>query len=253
MAMIGAPRALASSTNGHMCGFDVSVLVPQSSTRSLSGIPSGSAPTFAPTVICMPILPGVEQIVRSSFDAPMEWKNRRSIDDPCTMPIVPAYEYGRIACGPSLEFRISFRRVAISSSASSHEIRANFPEPFGPARRIGWSSRSSWYVRSTYRLTFAQRKPRVNGCSGSPATRTARPDSTVTSIAHVSGQSCGHAPRTMRDAASGSCDAGATVGVMCGKLGELGNPNQPRWVEVTVRRCKELVGLGRLAPRLSAP
>src|SRR6185437_7946383 len=52
------------------------------------------------------------------------------------------------------------------------------------------------YVRSTYRLTLAQRNPCVKGCVGSPATRTARPCSTVTSIAHVSGQSCGHAPRT---------------------------------------------------------
>src|SRR5947208_12477511 len=33
-------------------------------------------------------------------------------------------------------------------------------------------------------------------CSGSPATRTARPDSTVTSMAQVSGQSWGQAPRT---------------------------------------------------------
>ena len=47
------------------------------------------------------------------------------------MPIVPAYEYGRIACGPSLEFRISFSRVAISSSASSHEIRANLSRTLG--------------------------------------------------------------------------------------------------------------------------
>ena len=39
----------------------------------------------------------------------------------------------------------------------------------------------------------------MTGCSGSPATRVARPAaSTVTSIAHVSGQSCGHAARTIR-------------------------------------------------------
>ena len=47
---------------------------------------------FAPTVMRMPIVPAIEQIVRSSFDAPIEWKKRRSIDEPWTMPIVPAYE-----------------------------------------------------------------------------------------------------------------------------------------------------------------
>jgi hypothetical protein len=31
-------------------------------------------------------------MVRASFEAPMAWKNRRSIDEPCRSPIVPAYE-----------------------------------------------------------------------------------------------------------------------------------------------------------------
>ena len=41
------------------------------------------------------------------------------------------------------------------------------------------------------------------GWSGSPATFTARPSSTVTCIAQVSGQSCGQAPRTTRAAMRG--------------------------------------------------
>jgi hypothetical protein len=92
MPMMRAPFFRASSTNGHRCGFEVSVFVPQSRTRSLCGIPSPSAPVLAPTVIRMPTVPAIEQMVRSSFDAPSRWKNRRSIDDPCTSPIVPAYE-----------------------------------------------------------------------------------------------------------------------------------------------------------------
>jgi hypothetical protein len=66
----------------------------------------------------------------------------------------------------------------------------------------------------------------------------------VTSIAHVSGQSWGHAPRTTRDEAFGSSDAVETVGAMFGNLGELWSPNQPRWVDATARRCEELVELG---------
>src|SRR5438270_128684 len=66
MATIRAPFSRARSTNGHMCGFDVSVFVPQSNTRSLSGMPSTSAPMFAPTVMRMPTVPAVEQIVRAS-------------------------------------------------------------------------------------------------------------------------------------------------------------------------------------------
>ncbi len=92
MAITRAPFSRAARTNGQRWGFDVSVLVPQSSTRSLSGTPSASAPMFAPTVIRMPIAPATAQIVRSSLDAPSRWKNRRSIDAPCSMPIVPAYE-----------------------------------------------------------------------------------------------------------------------------------------------------------------
>ena len=39
---------------------------------------------------------------------------------------------------------------------------------------------------------------------GVAAHRTARPCSTVTSIAHVSGQSCGQAPRTTPESGSGA-------------------------------------------------
>ncbi|CKU02974.1 Uncharacterised protein [Mycobacterium tuberculosis] len=34
--------------------------------------------------------PAMEQMVRSSRVAPSLWKKRRSIDSPCTRPMVPA-------------------------------------------------------------------------------------------------------------------------------------------------------------------
>ena len=92
---------------------------------------------FAPTVIRIPTVPAIEQMVRSSFDAPSRWKNRRSIDEPWTRPIVPAYEYGRIACGPSDDAAIALSRSAISPIASSQETLTNDPAPFFPTRRSG--------------------------------------------------------------------------------------------------------------------
>ena len=92
MQMSGAPRLRASRMNGQRCGFAVRVFVPQSRIRSASGTPSVSAPRFAPTVMRIPVAPASAQIVRASREAPMWWKSRRSIDDPCTSPMVPAYE-----------------------------------------------------------------------------------------------------------------------------------------------------------------
>ena len=65
-----APRSRALRTKGHRCGFAVSVFVPHRSTRSLSGMPSASAPMLAPTVIRIPQVPAMLQMVRSSFEAP---------------------------------------------------------------------------------------------------------------------------------------------------------------------------------------
>src|SRR4051812_46114297 len=81
-----------------------------------------------------------------------------------------------------------------------------------------------------YRLTLAQRNPRVNGCSGSPATRTALPDSTVTSIAHASGQSCGQAPRTIW-LIDGSYDACPRSAIRC-----LRPVASEEWVAINVSR-----------------
>jgi hypothetical protein len=42
---------------------------------------------------------------------------------------------------------IALNRVAMISSASSHEIRSNAPEPLAPVRRKGRSSRSGAVTR----------------------------------------------------------------------------------------------------------
>jgi hypothetical protein len=77
-------------------------------------------------------------------------------------PIVPAYENGRIASAPSSAM-IPRQRRAISAIASSQEIRANSPLPFGPVRRSGVRTRSGEWTRSAYSWTFPQMTPAVNG------------------------------------------------------------------------------------------
>ena len=86
---------------------------------------------------------------------------RADIDSPCTRPMVPAYEYGRMARGS--RSAMARRRAAMSSSASFQFTRVNCPLPFGPTRFRGWSSRSGWYTRSVYRATLVQSEPLVGG------------------------------------------------------------------------------------------
>ena len=106
---------------------------------------------------------------------------------------------------------IAVNRAQISATAASQEICSNSPDPLGPTRRIGWTTRSSWYTRFSRSLTFAHSPPRVNGCSGSPRTPVTISFSTVTSTAHASGQSWAHVARTTRVPAS--CNARA-IGAM---------------------------------------
>src|SRR4051812_14457762 len=90
-----------------------------------------------------------------------------------------------------------FSRAAISSSASSQVMGRNSPLPFRPTRFIGVRSRSGEYVRSRQYETLVHSVPSVKGISGSPWIFFATPSSTVTSMAQVSGQSCGQATLTM--------------------------------------------------------
>ena len=87
---------------------------------------------------------------------------------------------------------------------------------------------------------FTHNPPRVNGCSGSPRTSTARPSRTETSIAQVSGQSCGHAPRTVAVACS------FTVAVMNSPHGRpspalLRSIHRPYPCHNAEKRCDSLI------------
>ena len=65
-----------------------------------------------------------------------------------------------MASGP-LSWMIVFHLVAISSSAASQVIGANWPEPLGPVRLRGVVRRSGEFTRSASRLTLPQAKPAV--------------------------------------------------------------------------------------------
>ena len=120
--------------------------------------------------------------------------------DPSTSPAAaPSCRRTSTAGSPAVRRStraIAPSRSAISVSALSHEIGSNWPLPLGPTRRSGVTQPLVVIGALDVAIDLRARKPCVNGWSGSPATRTARPFSTVTSIAQVSGQSCGHAPRT---------------------------------------------------------
>ena len=143
MATSFAPRRFASCARVQKWRLETIGLLPQIRIRRLRSNSSTSVPMAAPIVATQPALPAVAQIVRSSSDAPSRWKKRRSIEPYCRSPIVPAYEYGTMASGPSGDAAIAANLSAIVASASSHEIRSKRPSPFRPTRFIGWSTRSS--------------------------------------------------------------------------------------------------------------
>src|SRR4051812_49971293 len=78
------------------------------------------------------------------------------------------------------------QREAISSSASSQLMGANLPSPLAPVRRSGVWRRAGECTSSASRLTLAQAKPAVKGCSGSPLMRSTRPSSTSANSEHRS-------------------------------------------------------------------
>jgi hypothetical protein len=84
---------------------------------------------------------------------------------------------------------IARHRSAIVAMASSHEIGASSPRPFGPTRRNGVRTRNGEWTRSAYSRTLPQMTPRVNGWSGLPVTDVNRPSSTVTTRLQHDGQS----------------------------------------------------------------
>ena len=107
------------------------------------GMPSPSAPMFAPTVMRIPTVPAIEQIVRSSCDAPSVMEepavHRRALQQTHRAGVRVRQDrlrtVARRAIAPS--------RSPISVRALSHEMRSNRPLPLAPTRRSGVASRSS--------------------------------------------------------------------------------------------------------------
>ena len=85
-----------------------------------------------------------EQMVRSRREAPRAWKKAWPALR-CTSPMVPAYEYGRIASGPWVA-EISFSRPAMRGMASSQEMGRKSPSPLRPTRSSGVVRRPSAYT-----------------------------------------------------------------------------------------------------------
>ena len=111
-------------------------------------------------------------------------------------------EIGPDALSAVLAARPSRNASATRSSASSQEIGANWPEPFGPVRRSGCVSRSGLMdalgVARDFRADHARR---VGLCSRRRARgRSARRRSRSTSSAQTDGQSCGTDGRSALDA-----------------------------------------------------
>jgi hypothetical protein len=65
--------------------------IPHSTTRSLSAASSGSGESVSPITAFQPAPWVVEQMVRSSREAPRAWKKAWPALR-CTIPMVPAYE-----------------------------------------------------------------------------------------------------------------------------------------------------------------
>src|SRR5579864_1337296 len=115
--------------------FVLTVLEPQLTMKRQSGTDIGSAPSRPrPSVYSYPATPADAQMVRSSFEAPSRWKNRRSRLLVWSLPMLL---YGRIDCGPAGEFARAENRSAIAASAAFQLIRSNRPVPFRPTRRSG--------------------------------------------------------------------------------------------------------------------
>ncbi len=113
----------------------------QRTARSACRTSSGWGARVSPITAFQPAPFAGEQMVRSSREAPRAWKKA------CpalrwTSPIVPAYEYGRMASGPWTA-ATSFSREAIRGRASSQEMGRKAPAPFGPIRSSGVVRRPS--------------------------------------------------------------------------------------------------------------
>ena len=147
------------------------VRAPEQDRASLSGLPRGSVADRSRRTSCAsPSAPAIEQIVRSSSDAPRRWKKR----GPSTRPAPgPSCRRSSTAGSPAARRReatIAFRRSAISSSASSQVIALEPSLPFRARRGSADTAAGpgDTCARGTA-ITFVQRNPlrqRMVGIAG---------------------------------------------------------------------------------------
>src|SRR3954466_3674379 len=138
---------------------------------------------------------GAAHTVRARRDVPNLRQTCASMLSCVSKPFDPPYEYGRMLAPPACAFAARIFST-ISSNASSHETRLNWPSPFLPVRTAGYISRSGPYTSSPNLRTFAQMKPSVTGFLREPSILMILPFFTVTARLHASGQSSGHAVST---------------------------------------------------------
>ena len=194
IAISFAPRRFASCARVQKCRFDVTGLLPQIRISLLSTYSSTSMPIDAPMTAAHPALPAAAQIVRSSSDAPRRWKKRRSID----AALQQAHRAGVAVRQDRLRpvGRSGDRPKALARSRRAPRPRdareAAFALCADAPHRIAAAGRANRCARDSARpsCTACRRSSDDRARRGS---RSARPFSTVTSIAHVSGQSCGQA------------------------------------------------------------
>ncbi|CAB4696292.1 unannotated protein [freshwater metagenome] len=126
---------------------------------------------------------------------PSRSNNAGARAEPESTPPDDVYKYGMTLFGPDSAMVLVIL-AAIKLFTSAQVAAVNWPEPRGPLRMSGVSTRSGAYTRLAWCFTFWQMNPWVNGFADSlvsASIATMRPSSTVTASEHVSGQSSGQA------------------------------------------------------------
>ena len=160
-----APCARARSIVGQRCRLVSLVLVPHRMISSSVRVRAGRVPRPTPFVIAI-AAPTV-----GAADRPRQLRRAHVPEEPAAQShhrqqaLVAGVGEGQHRFGAVLVDH-AWRLVAISASASSQLICSNSPEPFGPDRRSGCSTRSGLYTRSRNRLTFGHSSPGGVGMIG---------------------------------------------------------------------------------------
>ena len=171
--------------------FDTVGLAPHTTTSFESTTCVGSAEAIEPNTLAQAAPAVAAQMVGATSVAPNA-ANSISVPLDCSSNGTDElYVNPTTPSGPTV-WSVARMRLATRSRASSHEQGRNSPDPFGPVRTSGVSTRSGAYTRSACRFTLAQIQPWVCGLSGAASMCVMRPSVMVTASEHASGQSSVH-------------------------------------------------------------